>query len=99
MALSGQPVEVLHIVGGGAQNQLLCQMTADALHCLVLAGPTEATTLGNGLMQLIARGELRDVAEARQLVLLSEPPIRYEAVQSAPWDAAYERFKPLITAR
>jgi rhamnulokinase len=95
--VSGRPVDVLHIVGGGAQNLLLCQMTADATGRVVLAGPVEATALGNGLVQLIARGELHDLADARYLLRASLPPVRYEPAPGGDWDAAYERFKSLIT--
>ncbi len=95
--VTGQPVDVLHIVGGGAQNPLLCQMTADATRCPVLAGPVEATALGNGLVQLIARGELRDLAEARQVVRTSYPPQQYEPERSGDWEMAYERFRKIIT--
>jgi rhamnulokinase len=56
--LSGQPVEVVHIVGGGSQNALLCQLTADACGRPVLAGPVEATALGNLLVQARTHGAL-----------------------------------------
>jgi rhamnulokinase len=92
---SGQPVDVIHIVGGGAQNPLLNQMTADATHRPVLAGPTEATTLGNALVQLIARGELRDLAQAREVVRATHPPTRYEPRDGARWDEAYAKFVSL----
>jgi rhamnulokinase len=97
IAASGQPVEVIHIVGGGAQNALLCQMTADATGRRVDAGPVEATALGNGLVQLIARGELRDMAEARALVRQSFRVRRYVPRQSGRWDAVYAgRFVPMV---
>lgn len=91
-----QPVAALHIVGGGARNPLLCQMTADATQRPVLAGPEEATALGNGLVQLIARGELRDLAEARRVLRDSLPPTRYAPGDTAAWEAAYTRFRQLI---
>jgi rhamnulokinase len=99
IAAGGQPVDVLHIVGGGSRNPLLCQMTANATQRPVLAGPEEATALGNGLVQLIARGELRDLAEARRVVRESLPPTRYEPSASAVWDAAYARFQTVISDR
>ncbi len=92
IAVSGQPVEVIHIVGGGSQNPLLCQMTANATGHPVLAGPVEATALGNGLVQLIARGELRDLAQARDVVRASFPPNRYKPQSTSAWDEAYGRF-------
>jgi rhamnulokinase len=67
-ALTGRTVDAVHIVGGGSQNDLLNQMTADATGLPVLAGPVEATVLGNALVQLIALGEIADLAQARQIV-------------------------------
>jgi len=66
--LTGQPADRLHIVGGGSRNRLLNQMTADASGLPVVAGPVEATVLGNALVQLISLGELADIRQARQLV-------------------------------
>ncbi|MFD3443304.1 rhamnulokinase family protein [Microbacteriaceae bacterium 4G12] len=77
--LSGTTVEVVHIVGGGAQNALLCQLTADRSGLPVLAGPVEATALGNVLVQARALGELTGDLEAlRALVRATHPPLRYE---------------------
>ncbi len=77
--LSGATVDVIHIVGGGAQNALLCQLTADLSGLPVLAGPVEATALGNVLVQARALGELRGDLEAlRALVRATHPPLRYE---------------------
>ncbi len=66
--LTGQPADRLHIVGGGSQNRLLNQMTANASGLPVVAGPVEATVLGNALVQLISLGELADISQARQFV-------------------------------
>jgi rhamnulokinase len=66
--LTGQPADRVHIVGGGSQNRLLNQMTADATGLPVVAGPVETTVLGNALVQLISLGELDDIQQARQLV-------------------------------
>jgi sugar (pentulose or hexulose) kinase len=73
-------------------------MTADATGLPVLAGPAEATALGNGLVQLIALGELRDLAEARRLIRTSQPPHRYEPAVNGreQWAAAYVRFRRLL---
>lgn len=67
-ALTGRTLDALHIVGGGSQNDLLNQMAADVTGLPVLAGPVEATVLGNALIQLIALGEIADLAQARQIV-------------------------------
>lgn len=65
--LTGEQVRVIHIVGGGSRNELLCQLTADACRRPVLAGPVEATALGNVLVQAMGRGEVCDLAEARAI--------------------------------
>ncbi|MCS6871601.1 MAG: rhamnulokinase [Anaerolineae bacterium] len=96
---TGAQVDVLHIVGGGSQNALLCQMTADATGKTVYAGPVEATSLGNALAQLIALGELRDLAEARQVVRESYPPVAYTPSLLLDWEGAYTRFQRLLTSR
>jgi rhamnulokinase len=95
--VSGQPIEVVHVVGGGAKNSLLCQMTANAAQRPVLAGPAEATALGNGLVQLIAKGELANLAEARQCLRQSMPIVEYQPQDHQQWDDAYGRFRGLIT--
>ena len=77
--LSGQSVEVVHLVGGGARNTLLCQLTADACELPVLAGPVEATALGNVLVQARARGLLTGNLETlRALVRGTQDIRRYE---------------------
>jgi rhamnulokinase len=90
--LTGGRIETIHIVGGGSQNRQLCQATADACGRPVLAGPAEATALGNVLVQAIAAGDLGSVSDARELVRASFPPERYEPRDTAAWDTAYERF-------
>ncbi len=77
--LAGQPVEVVHLVGGGARNALLCQLTADACEVPVIAGPVEATALGNVLVQARARGLLTgDLDTIRALVRRTQDIRRYE---------------------
>ncbi len=77
--LSGRAVDVVHVVGGGARNTLLCQLTADACGLPVLAGPVEATALGNVLVQARALGAVDgDLAELRALVRATQPVVRYE---------------------
>ena len=77
-ALTGRTIEVIHVVGGGARNRLLNQLTADATGIPVLAGPTEATVIGNALVQLISLGELAHLKEGRQLVANSYRLERFE---------------------
>lgn len=92
--------EALHIVGGGVRNALLCQWTADALGRPVLAGPEEATALGNLLIQLLAAGKIASLAEGRALIARSFPPVVYEprAQEGARWREARERFDRLFSA-
>ncbi len=94
-AVSGQSIDVIHIIGGGSQNELLNQMTADATGKPVLAGPVEATVTGNALMQLISLGELGGLAEARQVVANMAGMKRYEPAQSTEWELAFEQYKTL----
>ena len=87
--LSGQPVEVVHLVGGGARNSLLCQLTADACEVPVLAGPVEATALGNVLVQARARGLLAgDLESLRGLVRATQDIRRFEPRTTAARAAA-----------
>ncbi|MBX3421458.1 MAG: rhamnulokinase [Pirellulaceae bacterium] len=82
--LLGAPLSVVHMVGGGVQNRLLCQFAADACDRAVVAGPVEATALGNMLVQAVGSGGLDSVQQARQLVLGLPDIVRYEpAVDSA----------------
>lgn len=83
---------VIHMVGGGIQNKLLCQLTADATGREVTAGPVEATAVGNMLVQLMAHGELGSVGELREVVRASFPPVVYEPQDGARWEEAYWRF-------
>jgi len=94
-AISSQSIDTIHIIGGGSQNELLNQMTADATGKPVLTGPVEATVIGNALMQLIALGELSDLAEARQVVANMDGMKRYEPNQSSEWKQAFQRYRTL----
>ncbi|MFJ9037304.1 rhamnulokinase family protein [Streptomyces sp. NPDC102406] len=90
--LADRPVDVVHIVGGGARNALLCQLTADACGLPVVAGPAEAAALGNVLVQARADGVLGDRAAARRLVAGTQPLTRYEPRgDGAAWAAAGAR--------
>jgi rhamnulokinase len=84
-------METIHIVGGGIQNALLCQFIADATGRPVIAGPVEATALGNILMQAYARGELGSLEEIREVVRNSTELITYEPKGTEAWDEFYGR--------
>ena len=93
--LTGGHIKTIHIVGGGTQNKLLCQMTADACQRAVVAGPIEATAIGNLMMQAVAAGEVASIAEARELVRNSFPVEQFEPQDNEDWDAAFARFEQL----
>ena len=92
---TGADPEEIHVVGGGAQNELLCRWTANAAGRPVLAGPVEAAAIGNLVVQAIALGELASIAEARELIRGSFEPVVYEPEGAAGWDEAWERFQEL----
>lgn len=87
--------DCLHIVGGGCQDKLLNQFTANALGATVLAGPVEATGLGNIMAQMMADGVIKTLAEGREIVAASFPIETYEPEDTAAWDAVKERFAAL----
>lgn len=93
--LIGGPIHTIHIVGGGAQNRLLCQMAADACNRQVVAGPIEGTAIGNVLVQAIAAGAIGSVADARQVIRQSFPVETYSPQYPMLWNEAYERFERL----
>jgi rhamnulokinase len=93
--LTGSPISTIHIVGGGTQNQLLCQMAADACNCRVLAGPVEATAIGNVMVQATTAGDVASIAEARELIRGSFEVVEYVPQSPGPWDDAYGRFEQL----
>ena len=95
-AVSGRTVKALHIIGGGSRNATLNQMTADATGRLVIAGPAEATAIGNAIVQLIALGELGSVHEARAMLSESAELRRYEPRDATAWDEHYPRFCALL---
>ena len=85
----------IYLIGGGVQSRLLAQLTADACGRTVLAGPIEATVLGNIALQLIAAGEVKDLAEARALIRASSDITAYEPKNTDQWDAHFEKWKGL----
>ena len=95
MSVADRSVSTIHIVGGGTQNELLNQMTADATGLPVVTGPVEATVIGNALVQLIALGEIEDLAQARQVVAGLDELKRYEPKDTGVWDEMYGRYQNL----
>ncbi len=90
--LHGSRLEQLHIVGGGCQNKVLNQFTADALNRPVLAGPVEATAIGNMLIQMIADGQMAGLEEGRTMISKSFGTKLIQPENTVAWDKAYERF-------
>ena len=90
--VTGKGIETLHIVGGGIQNELLCQFTADATGLKVVTGPIEATASGNILMQARATGQLQSIDEARQVVRDSFEMKEYLPQNVSLWEQQYKQF-------
>ena len=90
--MTGVKVKVIHVVGGGAQNALLNQFTADACGVPVISGPVEATALGNVLVQAMAAGDLGSLSDIRDVVRRSEAITEFRPVNADLWQDAWERF-------
>jgi len=94
-SVTGKNIEKLHIIGGGAHNEMLNQLTADATGIPVIAGPAEATAIGNIMMQAKAMGFVTTLEEIRKMVRNSFPVKTYEPSAQADWEKAYSKFKQL----
>jgi rhamnulokinase/L-fuculokinase len=94
--VSGQPVERLHIIGGGSRNALLCQMSANATGIEVIAGPSEATAMGNAMVQFISLGELADLAQAREVLARSADTVTYAPRDTGLWSEQYARYRAFL---
>lgn len=92
----GHRLDPIHIIGGGTQNRLLNQLTADATGRRVVAGPIEATASGNVMLQAVALGHLASVAAGRRVIAQSFEVAPYEPRDRSGWDEAYQRFVKLI---
>ena len=90
--IRGQKPEVLHILGGGGRNRLLSQFAANATGLPVITGPFEATAAGNIMMQMIALGDLANVAEGRALIRRSFPTETYSSQNTARWQEKYQQY-------
>jgi rhamnulokinase len=92
----GKKIRTIHVVGGGCRNELLNQSTADACNRAVIAGPTEATAIGNILVQAMATGAVKSLVDARAIVAKSFEVKRYEPQAKAEWDEAYSRYLDIL---
>ena len=91
--ISGRRIEKIRVIGGGSKNRLLNQFTADATGRAVLAGPAEATALGNIAIQILATGGASSLGEVRAIVERSFPTEAFEPLNPDPWDREAERFE------
>lgn len=96
VSLQGKPISRIHIIGGGSQNKLLNQLAADATGVEILAGPVEATAMGNILSQMIADQAIGSLEEGRKVIAASCKPERYIPSGNAAMDEAYGKFKTLV---
>lgn len=96
--LTATSYPALHLVGGGLQNRLLCQFTANAIQRPVIAGPIEASAIGNILVQMQAMGDIKSIEEARAIVRDSFPVETYEARDADVWDQAYKRYRSIANS-
>lgn len=94
--LAGRKITVIHIVGGGSRNGVLNQFVADCTGRCVVAGPGEATAIGNILVQAMGAGELAGLKEVRAVVRKSFPPLMVEPHPSAEWERAYEGYRKMV---
>lgn len=94
-----EPLPVVHLVGGGCRNELLCRFTASATGKPVVAGPVEATTIGNLLVQLHASGEVEGLAQMRDIVRGSFPTRHYQPEEGQAWNEAYGDYLARVGCR
>jgi rhamnulokinase len=93
---TGKHFSVLHILGGGTKDRLLCQMSADSTGLPVIAGPVEATALGNIIIQLTALGVLPDLQAGRSLIARNEKLNRFEPKETDTWNKAYQTYRTIL---
>ena len=94
--LIGRPITTIRVIGGGARNRLLNRLVADATGRIVIAGPVEATALGNLAMQLLATGQVATLDEVRDVIECSFPTERFEPENTNGWEPAYRRFRDYV---
>jgi len=93
--VTGRKLGVVRVVGGGCLNRFLCQMTADACGREVVAGPVEAAALGNAMVQAVATGHLKNLADGRAALKRSVEYRSYSPAQGRTWQEAFERYKSI----
>jgi rhamnulokinase len=94
--LSGHPIHTLHVIGGGSRNELLNQFTANAIGIDVVAGPSEATAIGNVIIQAITAGVAGNIGEIRKQINRSIPLTLFHPQDTAVWNEAYRKYLSVI---
>ena len=94
--VQGKSLEVIHMLGGGIQDTLLCEFISCATKKKVAAGPVEATSTGNAVIQYMALGKIASLAEARKIIANSFPIKHYQPKDNDAWDTAYEQYKKYV---
>ncbi len=94
--VKGRKIDVLHIVGGGARNTLLNQFAADAIGREVIAGPYEATAIGNLMLQVKSKGDVASFAEMREVIARSFEVESFEPHHTAQWTDAFEKYRSIL---
>jgi rhamnulokinase len=93
---TGKTYRDIHMLGGGTKDTLLCGMTANSTGCRIIAGPIEATAMGNVAVQLIAQGDIANLAEARKVISNSFETVEYLPEDIDQWSRAYKRYRAII---
>ena len=94
--VSPHPIEKLHVIGGGSKNTFLCQLTANAIGMPVITGPAEGTAMGNLLVQAMAMGHLKSLADIRKVVRNSIETKTYLPQNTAEWEKAYVQYRGIF---
>lgn len=94
-ALVGKKLGCVNVIGGGCQDELLCEFTANACGRRVVAGPSEATSIGNIMVQMIANGDIKDIEEGREILKSSMEFKTYIPTEKEKWEEEYKKFKQM----
>jgi len=94
--ISSNPINKIHVIGGGAKNRLLCQLTANATGLPVFAGPAEATAIGNIMMQSKAHGFIQSLVQMREIIRNSFDVVVYEPKKTKEWREAFRLFQKIL---
>lgn len=94
--VSGVEVKTLHVLGGGSKNRLLNQFCSNAMQIPVVAGPAEATSIGNAMVQLMALGEIGNHEQARKIIADSADLEYFEPNQGGIWNEQFEKYNEVI---